>query len=312
MTRTKSIANLCIVAATVATAVLLGAAAGNADVMRGAERPADYPTHFAGFPPVGVKASTPTTGTLVMSFRPRKATGVTEWNVYADGRIVWQRWTPKDDATVVPAGASRIDTGYVQQRLTLEGVQQLQSKILETGLFEHNLWLVDGSFPFAYEVRVGDQMVTVRGLPSPGPTRTELFTPATPDQSRALASISALVADPAGSLPKSAWADRRVRTFVPSHYVIAIDRGYPDVAKLPSAAGKSLSRFKILRQTGCQVLRIGQARTLLQAFVRAGISPSDNHARNIAFDFAGFRLPSPSYLHLSPALPDVVSTNGRC
>src|SRR5689334_1973550 len=76
MTRTKSIANLCIVAATVATAVLLGAAAGNADVMRGAERPADYPTHFAGFPPVGVKASTPTTGTLVMSFRPRKATGV--------------------------------------------------------------------------------------------------------------------------------------------------------------------------------------------------------------------------------------------
>ena len=48
------------------------------------------------------------------------------------------------DATVVPKGARRLDTGYVQQRLTLQGVQLLRSKILATGLFEHNLRLEVG------------------------------------------------------------------------------------------------------------------------------------------------------------------------
>ena len=59
--------------------------------------------------------------------------------MYADGRVIWQKWTSSGDATVVPDGARRLDTGYVQQRLTLEGVQLLRSKILATGLFEHDL-----------------------------------------------------------------------------------------------------------------------------------------------------------------------------
>ncbi len=310
MTRTKLTAVLCIVTATVATAVLAGAAASHADVRSRAGTPANHPTHFAGFPPVGAKASTPTTGRLLMSFMPTEggSRDFTEWNVYADGRIIWQTWTPNDadgDATVVPQGARRLDTGYVQQRLTLQGVQLLQSKILATGLFEHDLWLVVGRHPVLYQVRVGDRMVTVQGLPFAGPSRKEPFTAATPDQTRALAWIAALVADPAGSLPTSVWADRQIRAFVPACYSIAFDRGYPDISKLPPPAGKALSQYKQLRRHAYQVVTTRQARALLQAFVKAGISPQDNHARNIGFALGS--LPGqhqPSYLHLSPALPD--------
>ena len=64
---------------------------------------------------------------------------MTTWNVYADGRVIWQKWTSSGDATVVPDGARRLDTGYVQQRLTLQGAQVLLSQILATGLFEQDL-----------------------------------------------------------------------------------------------------------------------------------------------------------------------------
>lgn len=276
------------VAAAVLTIVATGSLAGK------------YPTHFAGFPPVGDKASTPTTGRLLLGLRP---TATTEWNVYADGRIIWQKWTPAGDATVVPKGARRLDTGYVQQRLTLQGVQLLRSKILATGLFEHNLRLEVGRHHtwVSHQVRVGDRIVKVEGVPQADLSWKEHFTPATPAQTRALAWIAALVADPARWLRTSVWADRQIRAFVPACSAVAFDRAYPDVSKLPSPAGKVLSQYKILRRHGYQVLTTGLARALLQAFVKAGISPSDNHAWNIGFSLG--RLPGqphPSYLHLSP------------
>jgi hypothetical protein len=298
MTRTTLTALLCTLTATVATAVLAGAAASHANVRSQAGTPANHPTHFAGFPAVGVKASTPTTGTLVISLMP---TAATEWNVYADGRIIWQKWTPNDvtgDATVVPQGARRLDTGYVQQRLTLQGVQLLQSKILATGLFDHDLKLaLPGHHVWVFDhVRTGDRIVTVQGVSGSGQSSPK----PTPAQTSALAWIAALVADPAGSLPTSVWADRQIRAFVPACYTIAFDRGDPEISKLPPPAGKALSQYKQLK-----VLTTRQARALLQAFVKAGITPSDNHARNIGFALGS--LPGhhqPSYLHLSPALPD--------
>lgn len=275
----RTLIALAYIVAAAAVTTAADAGASQADVWR-AGTLATYPTHFAGFPPVGVKASTPTTGTLVLGLRP---TADTQWNVYADGRIIWQRWTPSGDATVIPKGARRLDTGYVQQRLTLQGVQLLQSKILATGLFEHDLRLVVGrqhGWVF-HQVRVGDRIVTVDGLPSADPSWNEDFMAATQAQMRALAWIAALVADPAKSLPTSAWADRQIRAFVPARYVTAFDRGYPDTAKLPAPAGKAVSQYTPRHE--CQVLRTGQARALLQAFVQAGVSPSDNHAWNIGF-----------------------------
>lgn len=254
------------------------------------------PTHFAGVPAAGVKPSRPTTGRLLLGLRPANNT---IWNVYADGRVIWQKWTSSGDATVVPDGKSRLDTGYVQQRLTLQGVQLLRAMILSTGLFDHDLRLELGrghAWVF-HRVWTGDRMVTVNGVPSADPK-------ATPAQMRALAWIEKLVADPARWLPRGAWTNRQIRAFVPARYLVAFDRGYPDIAKLPAPAGKVLVRYKQLRRHKCQILTTGQARAILQAFVAAGISPSENHAWNIGFDFAGLGLPHPSYLHLHPALPD--------
>ena len=261
------------------------------------------PTHFAGFPAKGVRASPLTTGRLLIGLRP---TDTTIWNVYSDGRVIWQKWTSSGDATVVPAGARRLDTGYVQQRLTPEGVQLLLSKILATGLFEHNLMLAFGKHDAGvfHRVRRGDRLVTVSGVPSPDPSWNQHFTNPTPAETEALASIEQFVADPGTWLPASAWANRRVRAFVPARYVVAFDRSYPDISKLPSPAGKVLVQYKQLKRHGCQILTTGQARALLQAFVKAGMSPSENHAFVIAFDFAGLHLPHPSDFHNSPALPE--------
>ncbi len=226
--------------------------------------------------------------------------------MYSDGRVISQKWTSSGDATVVPAGARRLDTGYVQQRLTPQGVQLLLSKLLATGLFEDNLMLALGkhdAWAF-HRVRRGDRVVTVNGVPSPDPTWNQHFSNPTPAQTQALASIEKFVADPTSWLPTSAWANRRIRAFVPARYVVAFDRSYPDISKLPSPAGKVLVQYKQLRSHGCQILTIGQAQRLLQAFVKAGMSPSENHAFVIAFDFAGLHLLHPSDFHMSPALPD--------
>ena len=273
-----------------ATALIAVAAVGAANAV-----------HFAAFPPKGVKASTPTTGTLIVSLRRAN----TQWNLYADGRIIWQKWTPTGDATVVPKGAKRLDTGYVAQRLTVGGVQLLETKILSTGLFEDDLRLDLGRHHawVSHQVRKGDRMVTVSGVPSPDPWWNEQFTPATPAQTRALAEIAALMADPATWLPASAWADRQIRAFVPARYTIAIDRGYPEISKLPAPARKALVQYSRLRHNGCQIVTTDQARALLQAFTNGGISPSHNHAWIIDFDFASLRFRHPSDLHLSPARP---------
>jgi hypothetical protein len=258
---------------------------------------------FAGFPPEDIKASTPTTGRLIVGLRP---TATTTWNVYDDGRVIWQQWTQSGDATVVPGGARRLDTSYVQQRLTRQGVQLLRSKILATGLFEHDLRLdVGRHHDWAFhQVRRGDRLVTVDGVPSPDPSWKEHFTKATPAQTSALWRIKELVADPARWLPTRAWADRQIRSFIPARYLVAFDRGYPELSKLPSPAARALVQYEHLRAHACQILTTDQARGLLQAFVKAGITPSDNHASLIAFDFAGLGLPHPSWLHLHPALPD--------
>jgi hypothetical protein len=266
-------------------------------------RPDSLPMHLAGFPPKGVNAFPTTTGRLLIGLRP---TATTTWNVYSDGRVIWQKWTSSGVATVVPDGARKLDTGYVHQRLTLQGVQLLRSKLLATGLFEHNLRLAFGRHHawVYHQVRRGDRLVTVNGVPSPDPSWNQRFTDPTPAQTQALASIEKFVAAPARWLPAKAWADHRIRAYVPARYLLAFDRGYPDLSKLPAPAVKMLVQYKQLKRHACQLVTTGQARALVQTFVKAGISPSQNSADTIAFDLAGLERPYVSYLHLHPALPE--------
>src|SRR5262249_3443233 len=126
------------------------------------------------------------------------------------------------------------------------------------------------------QVRVGKLFVRVEAMPFghyPEPT---------PAQMRAITWIEKLVSDPERSLPATVWVDRRIRPFVPACYKIDIERGYPDPSKLPPPAGKALARqLRLHGPSG--VMTTPQTRTLLQAFVTGGITPTQDHAGNIGF-----------------------------
>jgi hypothetical protein len=270
--------------------------------------PAKNPAQFAGQPPEGTHWSTHTSDRLVLSIRLLGASPKSSgdaWNVrnvYADGRMVWQRWTHSGDPIAIPQGARMVDTGYVQQRLTPGGVHLLRSMILSTGLFAHTLRLTVGKHRVSFlgRVRRGDRMVTVAGYTEA--SWNAHLTKATPAQARRLARIEALFADPAASLPSAAWADRQVRAFLPSHSMVAFDRSAPDMSKLPPPLREVLGVHKRLLRHGCQVMTTGEARALLQGLVDAGIPARENRASIIDFGLAGFRH-IPSDLHFSPALP---------
>ena len=59
--------------------------------------------------------------------------------VYADGRVIWVRQGG------APAGANKSTSGFLEQRLTPEGVELLRSKVISTGLFRHDVDLITGS-----------------------------------------------------------------------------------------------------------------------------------------------------------------------
>jgi hypothetical protein len=264
---------------------------------------AAQPVHFAGLPAAGTKPSAPTPGQMMISLREYGDTrhGDTTWNVYADGTVIWQTFSQSGVATVIPAGANALDTGYVQRQLTPAGLRLLQSKIAQTGLFDHSLYLHRGrrNAQLYDQVRVAGRIVLVSSDASGGSTPT-------PAQSTALKSLERLIANPSAWLPSRAWANSHLRRYVPSHYVAAFDRSAPDLSKLPPLARAAFSRYYLGH--GC-LLTTKHTRALLQTFVRAGINPDENHAEIIDFNLAGSqKTPSgrrvPSDFHFSPALPD--------
>ena len=150
--------------------------------------------------------------------------------VYADGRVIWVRQGG------APAGANKSTSGFLEQRLTPEGVELLRSKVISTGLFRHDVDLTTGSAerrrPGRYccsEARSRHahwRAARPRPLdePRPPPRRPQRLpgtytgTTATPEQERALERLDPLLVDPAASLPASAWQDRRVRAYVAAKY----------------------------------------------------------------------------------------------
>jgi hypothetical protein len=243
---------------------------------------------FIGLPPVGATPSTPETGKLVLHWQVRSVTlgGLQSraW-VYADGRIVWSR----QDGPL-PEGANKFTSGYLEQRLTPEGVELLRSEVV--GLLDRSRALLEtvpadddprpGPFgglalfvPLDYpshhgsaEVRDGDRLVRLqwRGIGAEKGSQRfheilddlrERFegTIATPEQLSALRRVDALLTDPASVLPSSAWAIREVRAYVPSHYGVCIDTSPPKDASqvlslLPPRAAEVLRRKSRTRLDG--------------------------------------------------------------
>lgn len=196
---------------------------------------------FIGLPPEGATPSAPPGAELVLKWNARSLSianeggagggaEVSTW-VYADGRVIWER-----DGARTPEGATELRSGLLEQRLTPEGVELLRSEVVATGLFERNLALDVPQFDLTYggaEIRRDDQLVHFEwGCPTAHSCEDAT---ATPEQVSALRRLDALLSDPVSVLPSSAWADRRIRAYVPSHYAVCVDTSPPtDIAPLLS------------------------------------------------------------------------------
>ena len=254
---------------------------------------------FIGLPPQGAAPSTPESGELVLSYLGRPTTLVTlgfpnyyrAW-VYADGRLIWDR------EGAHPFGGSEQTTGFLEQRLTPEGVELLRSEIISTGLFGHDLALVSGHGLHhwgAIQVRNGDRLVEVEW-----DTRTFLtwrenedrarFRDATPEQASALERLSARLTDPASWLPASAWDDREIRAYVPSRVAICAQGYDPPIepsnepppiepseifALLPGPAKDVLRAKGRTNPDKCYEVTAEEARAIAGALDDAGLERDD-------------------------------------
>ena len=99
---------------------------------------------FVGLPPVGATPSAPESGELVIQYwldtdGPKGAGEARAW-VYADGRLITLR------------------RGFLEQRLTPEGVELLRSEIVSAGL-EHYQPAPGPWIHNVIQVRIGDRLV---------------------------------------------------------------------------------------------------------------------------------------------------------
>jgi hypothetical protein len=290
----RRVAVLITIVAVLCTACTSGGAVDEGNVSDRVP-PAQYPTRFAAVPPVGSRLAP--AGEMVINFRRVNViTGIdSQWTVYADGRMVWQRWSDAGLATVVPSGAERLETGYIQQRLTRRGVELLRSRMLATGLFQHELRITWNRGDVDIQVRRGDQLRELAAYPESYEIHNA--PKATPAQYRAVIKLQALIAGLRSWLPSSGWADPKIRPFVPSHYFVEVDLGPPEFSKLPSPAREML--FSALSQ--CDgVVTTAEARALVQALLNSGVAPSRNLASGVEYNFHGLGFTHPSLVSVLP------------
>jgi hypothetical protein len=256
---------------------------------------------FVGLPPQGAHASTPPSGEMVLSLN---GSGV-DLYVYADGTMIWQKWSSSSVEVGVPEGANRFTTGYLEQRLTTEGVELLRSRILATGLFEHDLDLRLRSHhhrshhrELTIGVRKGDRVVLVSAFKAPDEKAIARETPA---QARALVRLESLLADPAAWLPTTGWADREISAYVAARYSGGFDLGVPSPSELPPPAAELL-----FGRRNCRDFTIEEVRTISTALENAGINPSLAPNGELGFFIADpqSERSGESYLHFWPVLPD--------
>ena len=134
----------------------------------------------------------------------------------------------------VPEGANEFTSGYLEQRLTPEGVELLRSEVV--GLLEGSGIPLEtvptDDEPRGYPAWKCATATGSSALIGEAPASRAV---ATPEQLAALRRVDALLTDTASVLPSSAWAVREVRAYVPTHYAVCIDTSPPkDASQLLS------------------------------------------------------------------------------
>ena len=175
--------------------------------------------------------------------------------MYADGRLI--TWGGPDR----PGSANPLSTGFLEQRLTPEGVERLRSEIAAAGDFGSPDELAPPGKPCPLGQSPSDREKAIANgdcqLPMPGPApdaphgsvlRTDIRggpgTLVHLDHARDLTRLYARLSDPGSWLPASAWLEREVRAYVSSKYAVCYGGGLPDqhverssvLALLPAAA----------------------------------------------------------------------------
>ena len=260
---------------------------------------------IVGLPPVGATPSAPESGVLEMYYwinHPRSRS----W-VYADGRLIRLGAPPR--------------RGFLEQRLTREGVKLLRSEILSAGGFGHaqpppgSTSLNETFGPADIKVRKGDRLVPLRWASD-------------------LKRLEARLTNPGSWLPASAWKQPKVRAYVPSRFkvcaaaVVVPDLDKPRqgrvvqmgpariVALLPAAAQNVLrGRDWNARGAGpgCFAVTTNQARSLAKVLDAAGpATATKGGAIRLHYTFDA---PGPSrqvWISFDPFLPHGEVTCSQC
>ena len=175
----------------------------------------------------------PAVGQLVLNVQtwsPGFDPDFVEVAVYADGRVIWG---PDERG------------GYVEQRLTPEGLERLRSRALSTGLFERDLLAIEADVVGSGYIKVlrGDGPVIAawgRTVDVSGDALDGRWVRASSAQAAEVTELGAFFRDPTTwGLTDDMYVQREITPFVPSHLWVSYDRGRPDWSQLPSPARRS-------------------------------------------------------------------------
>jgi hypothetical protein len=234
------------------------------------------PAGLTGLPPEGATPSTPENGELVVSMwehiSQRTSLGNGWLYLYADGRLIWLWWDPHPIS------------GWLERRLTPEGVELIRSEMTTTGLFDPDQASQDPPGLAYVQVRDGDQLIAVNGL----------------ELRRRLGEVWSW-------LPASAWDDTQAKAFVPSHYAACMQSDFVDaidptehVSQLPAAARDMLAGLPKLHRNElvkldpagmgflnpagyCYDLTTDEARELATALTEGGVEMPSGREADLIF-----------------------------
>jgi hypothetical protein len=205
---------------------------------------------FIGLPPTGATPSSPTSGELEIWYwaywaangqpmsagpaNPNVRTGRTRAWVYADGRLITFGGPDRRGS------ANPLSTGYLEQRLTPEGVERLRSEIAAAGDFGSPDELAPPGKPPCLEGESPSDGNCQLPTPEPAPDAPITVPFSTPivvkdlgtlvhvDHARDLDRLYARLSEPESWLPASAWVERDIRAYVAAKYWVCYSGWPPD------------------------------------------------------------------------------------